>query len=223
MKSKKWITAVGAFALIATMTAPTFAAASTVKEGHFTLKKTSVVVNGKTTYMPYVFAAKDPNSGVMTTFIPIWYIMQVINHVGGDHAAWDGNFKTRGEGALTVTDNNGKVSLAIHGKKGLASIIVNGATVESGVPNFPVKDPNSGKLTSFFGLYYAEKLLDAMGFSNVWNGTSHVWTITPPSGNTTAGTQKATSSSDGNIQVVPPGTETSQPNTQPVTPPNWGA
>ena len=35
--------------------------------------------------------------------------------------------------------------------------------------------------------------------------------------------QTAVSSSDGNMQVVPVGTETSQPNTQPVTPPNWGA
>ncbi len=156
--------------VLALLTAsPVFAQSTMIKEGNYTLNKTSVVVNGKTAYTSYVFAAKDPNSGVMTTFIPIWYIMQVMKHAGvGNH--WNGNTH-----ALTLTGKS--ASLTIHGAHGNASIMLNGKTVESGVPSFAVKDPNSGVKTTFFGLYYAEKMLDALGFNNTWNGGAHTWTI----------------------------------------------
>jgi hypothetical protein len=166
---KKLLTALSALAMVTTMAVPAFAASNTVKEGNYTLAKTVVSVNGKTAYEPYVFAAKDPNSGVMTTFIPIWYIMQVMKGAGITNT-WNGN-----SGVLTLSGKSG--SLSIHGAHGHSSIVLNGKTVESGVPNFAVKDPNSGKLTTFFGLYYAEKMLDAMGLANTWNGTKHVWTL----------------------------------------------
>ena len=35
--------------------------------------------------------ARDPLSGVMTTFAPIWYIQQLLNHVGIGHDVWNGN------------------------------------------------------------------------------------------------------------------------------------
>ena len=35
--------------------------------------------------------ARDPKSGVMTTFAPIWYIQQLMNHVGIKQDVWNGN------------------------------------------------------------------------------------------------------------------------------------
>lgn len=32
-------------------------------------------------------------------------------------------------------------------------------------------------LATFFGLYYAEKMLDSLGITNTWNGTKHVWAL----------------------------------------------
>ena len=202
MQTKKWITAASAFALIATMTAPTFAASNNVKEGSYTLVKTNVVVNGKNAYTPYVFAAKDPNSGVMTTFIPIWYIMQVMKQAGVSNH-WNGNTH-----ALTLTGKS--ASLTIHGAHGNASIMLNGKTVESGVPSFAVKDPNSGVKTTFFGLYYAEKMLDSLGFSNTWNGTNHTWTMTLPTSGTTTVQSGGSSSNSLTFKVHDGGTGSSK-------------
>ncbi len=147
-------------------------------------------MNGKTAYTPYVFAAKDPNSGVMTTFVPIWYVMQVMNKAGVTNS-WNGVTHT-----LTLGGKN--ATLSIHGTKGDATITLNGKAVESGVPSFAVVDPNSGSLTTFFGLYYAEKMLDAMGFSNAWNGTKHTWTMTLP---TSSGTKTYTNSTGQTVTV----------------------
>jgi len=197
--------------LVLMSAAPAFASTTnTVKEGSYTLTKSSVTVNDKAAYTPYVFAAKDPNSGVMTTFIPIWYIMQVMKGAGIANT-WNGN-----SGVLTLSGKSG--SLSIHGAHGHSSIVLNGKNVESGVPSFAVKDPNSGKLTTFFGLYYAEKMLDAMGISNTWNGTKHVWALsvanTPP---LPPGQQQATVNYGPNGTKVPAGTEVSQPGTAPGT------
>jgi len=178
------------------MAFPAMAASNTVKEGNYTLAKTVVSVNSKTAYTPYVFAAKDPNSGVMTTFIPIWYIMQVMKGAGITNS-WNGN-----SGVLTLSGKSG--SLSIHGAHGHSSIVLNGKTVEAGVPSFAVTDPNSGKLTTFFGLYYAEKMINSLvGFSNTWNGTNHTWKINAPivthttSGETFVTTQGTSGSSVG--------------------------
>ena len=210
MKVKKFVAALSAAAIVATMAFPAMAASNTVKEDHYTLTKTVVSVNGKTAYTPYVFAAKDPNSGVMTTFIPIWYIMQVMKGAG-IATTWNGN-----GGVLTLSGKSG--SLSIHGAHGHSSIVLNGKTVESGVPSFAVTDPNSGKLTTFFGLYYAEKMLDSLGFSNTWNGTKHVWALsvanTPP---LPPGQQQATVNYGPNGTKVPAGTEVSKPDIAPGT------
>ncbi len=183
MKSTKWIAASGVLVLTTVFTVPAFAASASLQEGGYWLHETSIVVNGTSTYTPYVFASKDPNSGVITTFIPIWYIMQVMKQTGVNNS-WNGN-----KHVLTLTGKN--ASLSIHDKRGNASIVLNGKIMESGVPSFAVKDPNSGKLTTFFGLYYAEKMLNSLGFSNVWNGTKHTWTISLPStvANTQSGNQ----------------------------------
>jgi hypothetical protein len=189
---KKFLTAVSALVMVAAMAVPAFAA-STVKEGNYTLTETVVSVNGKTAYEPYVFAAKDPNSGVMTTFIPIWYIMQVVKGAGITNS-WNGVSRV-------LTLNGKSASLNIKGAHGNASIVLNGKTVESGVPSFAVTDPNSGKLTTFFGLYYAEKMLDSLGFSNTWNGTKHVWELSVVSGTTTKKPGSITVTSLGKVNT----------------------
>ena len=152
------------------------ASSTKLQEGSHTLYQTSIMVNKKHSYTPYVFAAKDPNSGVMTTFVPIWYIMRVMNQAGIS-TDWNGNGHT-----LFLMGKNATLPLKIVAQHGNAQIDLNGGAVESGVPSFAVKDPNSGKLTTFFGLYYAQQMLNALNLTNTWNGNTHTWTITIPSG-----------------------------------------
>jgi len=156
-------------AIAATFAAPAFAA--TVQENGHTLVKSSFTENGKPAYTPYTFAAKDPNSGVMTTFVPIYYLMQILESVPVKNT-WNGHVWH-----LNTTFGG---NLSIKGTKGKDSITLTGRTLETGVPAFALKDPNSGKVTTFFGLFYAEKLLDEQGLPSTWNGKTHVFNVKVP-------------------------------------------
>lgn len=184
---KKSLLAAGAILTAVSLTAPAFASTvpGAVQENGYTLVLSSIVVNGQAESKPYTFATKDPNDGVMTTFVPIWYIMQVLNQ-SGFHATWNGNFSTPGKGILSVTTSSATSHLHIQDSKGTASIMVNGQTAETGVPNIPLVDPNGGTRTSFFAIYYAQQLLSALGFQSSWNGRT--WAITPPGSPTTSTT-----------------------------------
>lgn len=169
MKTKKLIATLSAFTLAATLTVPAFAAGTTVQENGHAMHQTVLELNGKKAYTAYTFAARDVNDGIETTFIPIWYVMQIMNKAGVT-AQWNGNTHV-----LTLSGKS--TSLSIHDKRGNASIVLNRKTVESGVPSFAVIDPNSKQKTTFFGLYYAQQMLKSLGFNNTWNGTNHTWTM----------------------------------------------
>ena len=69
---------------------------------------TTFIVNNQTveTNVPTI-VAKDPKSGVMTTFIPIWYIQQVLNNVGILTDTWNGANGTWTLGTSASTANTG--------------------------------------------------------------------------------------------------------------------
>lgn len=181
---KKILLATVTLAALLGSAAPSFAAtapAPVVHEDGYTLTKTPMIVNGKIAYTPYTFAAKDPNNGVLTTFIPIWYVMQVLSSYGVA-VSWD----VSGKNVLTILDGGAGKGFGLFNSKGSASVMLNGKQAETGVPRIVVKDPNSGVYTSFFAMYYADQLLSALGYSTSWSGTT--WTITPPAYLTGTGT-----------------------------------
>lgn len=67
---------------------------------------TSIEVNGQIAEVDVpTIAAKDPLSGVFTTFMPIWYVQQLLNNVGITTDTWNGTTWTIGtaSGASTKT------------------------------------------------------------------------------------------------------------------------
>lgn len=190
---KKILLATVTLATLLGSAAPSFAATAPIfHEDGYTLTKTTISVSGKTTYTPYTLVAKDPNSGVMTTFVPIWYVMQVLSQ-NGLAATWDG----AGKGMLTIWDGGFGKGFGIFNSKGSASVMLNGKQAETGVPRLTVKDPESGVYTTYFPIYYINQLLTALKYNVTWNGSTHRWAMTPP-------------------QLYTPGTGT---NTNPSTPP----
>ena len=52
---------------------------------------TTIAVNGANVEQNVsIIQAKDPASGVVTTFMPIWYVQQILNHMGFATDKWDG-------------------------------------------------------------------------------------------------------------------------------------
>ncbi len=192
---RKLLATLSVLSVLATVAAPAMAAQATVHEDGYTLVKSQFEENNKPAYTPYVFAAKDPNSGVMTTFVPIWYVMQILKAAGIKNT-WNGHT------LHLETDFSGV--LDIKGTRGKDSITMTGKTLESGVPAFALKDPNSGKLTTFFGLFYAEKMLDEQGLPAQWNGKNHVFEVVVPGAD-----QNRVVSNTFQMQKVPAGAEVS--------------
>ena len=53
---------------------------------------TTIVVNGNTVEQNVsIIQAKDPASGVVTTFMPIWYVQQILNAMGFGMDSWNGS------------------------------------------------------------------------------------------------------------------------------------
>ena len=51
-----------------------------------------ITINGAVTEQRIpTLVARDSKSSVMTTFAPIWYIQQLLNHVGIKQDVWNGN------------------------------------------------------------------------------------------------------------------------------------
>ena len=115
-----------------------------------------------------------------TTYMPIWYVMQVLKHLGLDNQ-WDGS-------RWNVSAPNG-VHLPVAQGGGDASILVNGHSVYR-----VQKLVKQG--TTFMPVWYIMNILKMVGVDNTWSGD--VWSIS--GGNGTSGTSGGVSSTEGNLQ-----------------------
>nr|NNM90108.1 hypothetical protein [Bacilli bacterium] len=203
---KKSIMALSTIAMLASMAAPAFAAQTVVHEDGFTLTKSSIVETNKTAYTAYTFAAKDPNSGVMTTFVPIYPLMQVLK-AANVRNTWNGttwHLLTNFSGPINIHGKHGKDEITI--EKGM---YYRTGVIESGVPSFVLRDPSTGVKTTFFGLYYAEQVFVEHGMPASWNGKTHTFRVVMPG-------KGFLVIPGGDMQKVKPGTEVSHPITSQV-------
>ncbi len=120
---------------------------------------------------PYTaFVKTDPISGIKTTYMPIWYIMKVLDQAG-IQSAWNGK-----QWAMTTGHAVNLSGAQPLGKRNTA-ITLNGTPVES-VPGMVAEDPRHGNLTTYMPIWYVMQALRRAGIRSEWTGS--LWALYPP-------------------------------------------
>jgi len=129
-----------------------------------------IVWNGQT-YGFNAFVNTDPNTGVETTFMEIYHVMQVLKTMG-IKSTWNGHEWTI---ATSVKINTSTVSNGLS-RKGNMTITLNGQTSEQ-VPGVVETDPIYGNKTTFMPIWYVMKILKVAGIQSDWTGK--MWVMYP--------------------------------------------
>lgn len=136
---------------------------STVKAAtHVSYAQKQIVVNGKTVSRPDGFVANH------TTYVPIWYVMNLLKSFSITSTWNSGVWSLRTPSSMVVSPKE------LTTGTGQSAIRLNGKTIAR-VPTFVDVDPASGRNTTFMPIWYVMQLLDELGYTNGWNGTT--WTI----------------------------------------------
>ncbi|SFV03726.1 hypothetical protein [Alicyclobacillus macrosporangiidus] len=138
-----------------------------------TFSPTHIYLNGQDVTNPVHTTAVDPSSKQPTTFLPIYYAMQVLNKLG-IQSAWDGHtWSLTVPSSITVNLDNPATS------PNQMSIAINGKVVQT-APKLVAKDPASGQDTTFIPIWYLSQVLNRLGISSTWDGTNWRLTQTKP-------------------------------------------
>jgi len=120
----------------------------------------------------------DPAHGNKTTYMPIWYVMQMLKTMNIS-STWDGQ-------KWKLITSNQPVLGTMQPGKGSVHLYLNGTLVQN-VTGVYAKDPSTGKNTTYMPIWYVMQLLKTLNISSSWNGTT--WTLTnnaTQSGNSTS-------------------------------------
>ncbi|WDL99803.1 hypothetical protein [Alicyclobacillus sp. ALC3] len=149
-----------------------------------------IVVNGQTLATP----PRLVHNG--TTYMPIWYVQQVLNKVLNLTTAtdvWDGSLSTP-TWNLTIPNANSNI---IYSNSGSTEIEINGSVVEY-APRLVETPSGAQQSTTYMPIWYIQQLLNRVlnlnNGTDVWNGglTTPTWTITTQAtGNTESQTAMA--------------------------------
>ncbi|WP_029421785.1 hypothetical protein [Alicyclobacillus macrosporangiidus] len=138
-----------------------------------TFSPTHIYLNGQDITDPVHTAANDPSTNQPTTFIPIYYAMQVLNRLG-IQSAWDGtHWSLTVPSSMTPNLDNPAAS------PNQMSISINGTVVQT-APKLVAKDPASGQDTTFIPIWYLFQALNRLGITSTWDGTNWRLTQTKP-------------------------------------------
>lgn len=143
-----------------------------------------VLWNGQRVEVAHGFVAKDPVHGNMTTFMPIWYLMQVLK-AHGITSTWNGKVWKISTTGSTFTPNLSNVNVG----QGTDQIEINGQLVQNAYGQVAV-DPAHGNKTTYMPIFWVFQALSHVGLQSRWNGAS--WSITPAA---SASSNSATSTS----------------------------
>ena len=123
----------------------------------------AIVANGKTLEVANSFVSHH------TTYMPIWYVMQVLDQFG-IKGTWNGH-----DWKLTASSVTAHVSQQGVGNMG---IYLNGTLVQN-VQGIYAKDPAHGNMTTYMPIYWIMQVLKQEGIRSSWNGVT--WNMTFPS------------------------------------------
>ena len=165
---QKSLLLLSALSLISLMSVPQ-ARAQTMIQNKITIE----MDNGKSSSTPMSIRAVDPQSGVLTTYVPIWYVMHTLEVAKSIQSTWDGHNWT-----LTLPSNLPlNLTPPLHLGSGPLHIYLNGTYVQDGLGIAHV-DPASGKLTTYVPIWYVMQALKRANITSTWDGTNwgiHSW------------------------------------------------
>jgi|GEM_PF-3257582 len=160
---KRYLSSIAAATLALSTVVPAFAAQSAPI--HY--QSATITLNTKVMSHPDRFTYNN------TTYMPIWYVQQVLTQLGVKNA-WNGvshvwNLSAKGK----------VVGSLINAKSGLTSVLVNGHEMETHVPTLVKGDPlHKNAATTFMPIWYVQQILNRVGTqADVWNGTFGVWAL----------------------------------------------
>ncbi len=160
---KRLLSSIAAATLALSTVVPAFAAQTTPI--HY--QSATITLNTKIMSHPDRFTYNN------TTYMPIWYVQQVLTQMGVKNA-WNGvshvwNLTAKGKVAGSL----------INAKSGLTSVLVNGHEMEVRVPTLVKGDPlHHNAATTFMPIWYVQQILNRVGTqADVWNGTFGVWAL----------------------------------------------
>ncbi|MFX4301072.1 hypothetical protein ACOJUR_02160 [Alicyclobacillus tolerans] len=135
----------------------------------YPMSKKYININGTLFTSAEGFSAVDPDSGQYTTYMPIWYIMQLLDKLGVANS-WNGEeWMLTIPGATPTPLNVGSIA----SDRRLVS--VNNTSFEDPVA-IVANDPYSGNPTTYFPIWYIMQVLNMAGITSSWNGTN--WNLT---------------------------------------------
>lgn len=102
-----------------------------------------------------------------TTYMPIWYVMQLLKPMG-IHSTWDGKLWH-----MTASSKPNMSNIKVG--NGNTSIYLNDTLVQM-VNTVAQNDPSTNKPTTYMPIWYVMQLLKRVGLQSTWNGTT--WTVT---------------------------------------------
>ncbi|MFD1675379.1 putative Ig domain-containing protein [Alicyclobacillus fodiniaquatilis] len=123
-----------------------------------------VIWNGQVKNIP---AIVGNDGGTQTTYMPIWYVMQLLKSMG-IQSTWNGHDWDMN--TSSTADLSG-----IQAGTGSASIYLNRTLVQR-VNSQAKVDPSTNKLTTYMPIWYVEQVLNRVGLQSNWNGTT--WSVT---------------------------------------------
>jgi hypothetical protein len=169
----------GAVTALSTLAAFSGIATATVSNAWasgYTYYATSINLNGNVLSSPKHITSKDPfggSNGQMTSFVPIWYLMQALKSIGIMYT-WDGNTLNL-QVPNTVKVNYPSSPKALSLGTSVMDIQVNGRTVTY-APKIVYHDAGTTIATTFVPVYYLEKAFGYIGVNTGWDGTQ--WSMT---------------------------------------------
>ncbi|MFB5193150.1 hypothetical protein [Alicyclobacillus fastidiosus] len=139
------------------------------------MQLSKIVLNGHTVSTQYKFVGGAP----VTTYMPVYYVQQLINKVLGTDTSTDVWNGTEHTWTLTVP----RVTPSKISSGSGSAISVNGTVIEA-APTIVDVDPSSGQQTTFMPIWYVQQLLNQIlnlsPGTDTWNGgtSTPTWMLT---------------------------------------------
>lgn len=209
-KNKLISTPLASLTMLACIASPSVVMATTnpattvaTQTGRYQASQEHIDFNGTLVQSPYGIAANDPSTGQNTTYMPIWYVMQVLKTNVGVQSTWDGT-----NWHLTLPSG---VSSSVPLKAATASkspnhknIYVNSTLIAS-VPSLDGNDPQSGTATTYVPVWYIMQILHDIRVQSAWDGLN--WQLSnngsiDSSSSSSASSVSSAAPTRGTIQIV---------------------
>ena len=140
---------------------------------------THIQLDGKTVFSPKHVIAKDPTSGVETTWVPIYYLQQTLKRAGFQ-TSWNGKvltFDSYPHGWVTQAAL-GNAEARPAGKNDMQLQLVKDAPPSADAPKLVARDSALDVETTYAPIYYINQILNYYwGLHASWNGDDNVWSM----------------------------------------------